>query len=137
MSFCHFSRSFPMNLVAVKATWDLLSSEWVLYSSIPEQISNWKRALFHFNLWTKLSCLFMTLSHLNKYKEETLKHLMMELNYFIDSWNRITIHQIVHLLNNITVCQRICKYTCVLNDSAVNKIKVTPFCYSSDNIQAL
>lgn len=62
---------------------------------------------------------------------------MMELNYFIDSWNRITIHQIVHLLNNITVWQRICKYTCVLNDSAVNKTKVAPFCYSSDNIQAL
>lgn len=37
---------------------------------------------------------------------------MMELNYFIDSWNRITIHQIVHLLNNITVSQRICKYMC-------------------------
>lgn len=61
---------------------------------------------------------------------------MMELNYFIDSWNRITIHQIVHLLNNITVCQRICKYTRVfLNDSAVNKTKVTPRCHSSDNIQ--
>ena len=28
---------------------------------------------------------------------------MMDLNKFIDGWNRITIHQIVHLLNNITV----------------------------------
>lgn len=48
----------------------------------------------------------------------------MELNYFIYGWNRITIHQIVHLLNNITVFQRICKYTCVLNDNTVDKTKV-------------
>lgn len=61
----------------------------------------------------------------------------MELNYFIDSWNRITIHQIVHLLNNITVCQIICKYTCVFYDGAVNKTKVTPLCHSSDNVQVL
>ena len=43
----------------------------------------------------------------------------------------------MHLLNNITVCQRICKYTRVLNDSAVNKTKVAPLCHSSDNIQVL
>lgn len=65
-------------------------------------------------------------------KKKQSKHLMMELNYFIDSWNRITIHQIVHLLNNITVSQRICKC-----DSAVNKTIVTPLCHSSDNIQVL
>lgn len=62
---------------------------------------------------------------------------MIEFNYFIDSWNRITTHQIVHLLNNITVFHRICKYTCVLNESVVNKTKITPSCYSSDNIQVL
>lgn len=61
----------------------------------------------------------------------------MEFNYFIDSWNRITTHQIVHLLNNITVFHRICKYTCVLNESMVNKIKMTPSCFAPDNIQVL
>lgn len=71
----------------------------------------------------------MIYHHINNKHEH-----MMEFNYFIDSWNRITIHQIVHLLNNIIVCQRICKYISVLNDSAVNKLKLH---HSSDNIHLL
>lgn len=59
----------------------------------------------------------------------------MELNYFIDSWNRIPVHQIVHLLNNRTVWQIICKYSQNLN--AVNKTKVTSSFFCPDNKSVL